>query len=548
MQQQGASLTDAEKRSLAEYLGGHALEPSRPTDAARCHGKRAEFDLNDVPAVSGWGMSVNNARFVPDEVSKMSAKDVGALKLKWAFGFAGATRARSQPAVAGGAVYVGSQDGTVYALDFETGCVRWTFAATGEVRTAPIVENWKAGDRHARPLVFVGDSTATIYALDARHGTLIWSSKADPHPRAVITATPQLFENRLYVSVSSTEWAAAADPDYACCTFRGGIAVLDVRDGKVIWRAYSIAEAPRMLSAATSHNSARWGPAGAPTWNTPTIDPKRRRVYVGSGESYTSPVAPTSDSVLAFDLDSGKLLWHYQGVSGDAWNMACYVGGGPNCPKENGPDLDIGASPILATIDGRRDVILVGQKSAEVFALDPDDNGKLLWKRRVGRGGAAAGVHWGMTFANGMLFVPNSDFKATPQDEVGPARPGLTALEPLTGKVAWFTPAINVCPQERGRECDPGLSAAATSISGVIFAGALDGHLRAYDAADGHVIWDYDTVRSFETVNGVPARGGTLEAAGPIVINGVVLVNSGYMYGRRMAGNVLLAFAPPRLP
>jgi polyvinyl alcohol dehydrogenase (cytochrome) len=546
MQTQGASLNDRQKRAISEFLGGRTLEPILLAAAARCGVKTEKFDFNAPPLLKGWGMSLENARFIPDRVARLSAQDVSKLAVKWAFGFPGATRARSQPMVAGGTVYVGSQDGTVYALDFETGCVRWTFQADGEVRASPVVESWKTGDRTASPRVFLVDLTATAYALEARTGKLVWKAKVDTHPRAILTASPQIFENRLYLTVSSTEWAAAGDPSYPCCTFRGGVAVLDADTGNLVWRAYSIPDLPQKTGIANSSGTMFWGPAGAPTWGSPTIDVKRRRIYVGTGDAYTSPAAPTSDSVIAFDLDSGKLLWHYQALAGDAFNLACYIGNGPNCPRENGPDLDIAAPPILVTLSGGRDLILVGQKSAEVFALDPDRDGKMLWKRRVGRGGAAAGVHWGMTFADGFLYVPNSDARALPIDEKSPAHPGLSAIDPSTGTLQWFSAAPDACSAQLAGSCDAGLSAPATSIPGVIFAGALDGHLRAYDMKTGGILWDFDTVRTFHTVNGVEGQGGTIEAAGPIVVGGMLFSNSGYMYGGRMRGNVLLAFAPTR--
>lgn len=546
MQPQGAALTDAEKRQLSEFLGGRSLAAGQPTAAPkRCEGASAEFDYDAPPPLDGWGMSHENRRFIPAEVAKLPASEVPKLTLKWAFGFPSATRARSQPTIAGGAIYVGSQDGTVYALDFATGCVRWTFRADGEVRNSPVVESWKAGDASARPRVFIGDFTATAYALDARTGELLWKSKVDPHPRATLTGSPRLFENRLYFTVSSTEWAAAADPSYECCTFRGGVAAIDTDTGHLLWRAYTIPEEPQPTGRANSAGARLHGPAGAPTWGSPTIDVRRRRIYVGTGESYTSPAAPTSDAVVAFDLDTGKMLWHYQSVKDDAWNMACFIGGGPNCPPENGPDLDIGAPPVLGTLPDGRDVILVGQKSADVFALDPDANGRLLWKRRIGRGGYAGGVHWGMSLAGTVLFAPNADTKFLPSEAPLPADPGLHAIDIATGRSLWFAPATDVCPPDRKPACDPGLSAAVTSIPGVVFAGSFDGHLRAYDAASGRVLWDFDTAREFDTVNGVPGRGGSIESAGPVVVDGVVLVNSGYLFGGRMAGNVLLAFAVP---
>ena len=70
----------------------------------------------------------------------------------------------------------------------------------------------------------------------------------------------------------------------------------------------------------------------------------------------------------------------------------------------------------------------------------------------------------------------------------------------------------------------------------------MDGHLRAYDTSDGKVIWDFDTLRDFETVNGVKAHGGSLNATGPTIVDGMLYVNSGYGSHAARGGNVLLAY------
>ncbi len=542
MQAQAAGLTDEEKRALAEYLGGAALPTATAVPAeAYCQGPAARFDRRRPPEVAGWGITLGNERYVAPAIARLAAADVPKLELKWAFGFPGASRARSQPTYAGGAVFVGSQDGTVYALDLASGCVRWAFRAGAEVRNAPSIEPWKKGDRRANPRAFFGDLEGNVYAVEAFTGKLLWKVRANPHPRTTITGSPRVFEARVYVPLSSTEWASAADPSYECCSFQGGVAALDAATGALAWRSYTIAEAPKPTGELNSAGARRIHPAGAPVWNSPTIDPKRRRLYVGTGEAYTSPAADTSDAVIAFDLDTGEKLWHYQSIPHDAWNMACFIGGGPNCPEENGPDLDIGAPPILARLPDGREALLVGQKSAHVFALDPE-NGRELWRVKYGRGGFAGGVHWGMAYDGKTLFAPNADTTFLGTEE-GEPKPGLFALDPATGAIRWFAPSPDICPEERKPACDPGLSPPPTAIDGAVLQGSFDGWLRAYDSATGRVLWQHDTVRDFDTVNGVPGTGGSLESAGPLVVDGHVLVNSGYLFGGRMPGNVLLVFS-----
>lgn len=544
MRTQGAALTGEERRTLAEFLGGAALPVAREAVLARCDASRARFDYGRPPPLAGWGMTLAGSRYVEASKAGLAAADVPRLELKWAFAFPGATRARSQPTVGAGAVYVGSQDGTVYALDFDTGCVRWTFKAEAEVRSSPTLEPWQRGDTRARPRLFFGDFNGNAYAVDATSGKLQWKTRVEGHPRVTITGSPRLFENRLYVPLSSTEWAAAADPAYECCTFRGGVTALDTRDGRVAWRSYTIPQEPKATGGRNSAGAVRRHPAGAPVWNSPTIDVERRRLYVGTGEGYTSPAAPQTDAVIAYDLDTGRMLWWHQSLPQDAWNMACFIGGGPNCPAENGPDLDIGAPPILHRLPSGKDVLLVGQKSADVFALDPE-NGKLVWKVKYGRGGYAGGVHWGMAATPSLLYAPNADTTFLPTER-GEPKPGLFALSPQDGSIEWFAPAPDVCPAAARPACDRGYSPPPTAIPGVVFQPSFDGWLRAYAERDGKLLWSFDTVREFKTVSGEVARGGSIESAGAVVADGQVLVNSGYLFGGRMPGNVLLAFAPPR--
>ncbi|MFO0336954.1 MAG: PQQ-binding-like beta-propeller repeat protein [Pseudomonadota bacterium] len=542
MKAQGEALSPAERRALAEFLGGAALPTVTAAQMPRCDAARSRFDVDRPPPLAGGGLTPQGTRFVAARSAGLAAPDVPRLALKWAFAFPGATRARSQPTVGGGALYVGSQDGTVYALDFATGCVRWSFTAAAEVRVSPTLEPWRAGDRGAQPRLWFGDFDGNAYALDARTGRLLWKTHVDEHPHLTITGSPRYHDGRLYVPMSSREWAAAADPAYECCSFRGGVVALDARTGAVAWRSYTIPEAPRATGEKNSAGALRRHPAGAPVWNSPTIDAQRRRLYVGTGEAYTSPAAAQSNAVIAYDLDTGKMLWWYQSLPNDAWNMACFIGGGPNCPVENGPDLDIGAPPVLHRLADGRDVLLVGQKSADVFALDPD-SGQLLWKVRHGRGGFAGGVHWGLAASAQTLYAPNADttFLGTEQGE---PKPGLFALEPTSGAIRWFAPAPpDACRPDTRPACDPGYSPPPTAIPGVVFQPAFDGWIRAYRESDGQLLWSFDTVREFATVNGVPGRGGSIESAGAIVADGRLAVNSGYLFGGRMPGNVLLVFS-----
>jgi polyvinyl alcohol dehydrogenase (cytochrome) len=449
-------------------------------------------------------------------------------------------RARSQPTLAGGALYVGSHDGTVYALDAESGCVRWSLAATAEVRTAIVISPWKAGDRSASPRGYFGDLLGNVYSVDIVTGELLWRLRADDHPNATITAAPTLYGDRLYVSVSSLETGPPGNEAYECCTFRGSVVAYEAATGAEIWRSYTILE-PLVLKGKNRVGTDQYGPSGAPIWNSPAIDEKRRQLYVGTGENYSSPATGTSDAIFAIDLDTGAVNWVFQATANDAWNVACDLETNANCPVEDGPDLDFGAATILGRTSDGRDIVLAGQKSGAAFGLDPE-TGKQLWRTKVGRGGIQGGVHFGMATEGGRLFVPISDMPdGREYDE--PMRPGLYALDAETGAYLWKAPSDETVCGDRDF-CDPGISAAVTAIPGLVFAGEMDGHLRAYASDSGEVLWDVDLARSFETVNGEIARGGSMGgASGPIIHDGNVYVNSGYGLYFHMPGNVLLAFA-----
>ncbi len=529
-----AGLTTTQIDALAAHLGG-AIQATVPVKFC------AQAELPAAPPTTqGWSLTEQGTRFISQEVAQLSTTQAANLELKWVFAYPGATRARSQPVPYGDAVLVGSQNGSVYALDLASGCAHWQFSADVEVRNALALND--TGTR-----VFFGDIKGTVYALDPRIGELMWRAMADPHPDTTITGSPRYYANKVYVPLSSTEWGSAADPGYPCCTFRGGVAAFDANSGEKRWTAYAIPETPKPTGETNELGAPLHHPAGAPVWNSPTIDRKRNLLYVGTGEAYTSPAADTSDSVLAIDLDSGEIVWHYQSIAGDAWNMACFIGGGANCPEEDGPDQDIGAPPMLMTLDGR-DVLIAGQKSGDVFALNPD-NGDLLWNRKIGRGGFAGGVHWGMAAMGDVIFAPNADTVFTGCFE-GPRKPGLFAVHARDGEVIWHAPAPEVCAEADKPACDPGLSAAVTAIPDVVFAGAFDGHLRAYAAATGEVLWDFNTNSEFPSVSGEIARGGSIESDGPVIYQGHVLVNSGYLFGDRMAGNALMVFSSntPALP
>lgn len=539
MREQGALLSADRKLAVAEYLSGRKFGAGAAANAANmCQGTAARFDLDEPPAFTGWGLDPAGTHAIPAEVAGIGKADVGRLKLKWAFGFPNSSRARSRPAVAAGAIFVGNHNGSVYALDRETGCLRWAFAAEAEVRTGIVVGPWRRGDSRAQPLVYFGDVAGNAYAVDMLKGTLAWKVGADDHPAAIITGTPTLYRDTLYVPVSSNEEAFATSPAYPCCSFRGSIVALDARSGKEKWRTWLVD--PAVTQGTAQAGQDKLGPSGVAVWNSPTIDARRGLLYVATGDNYSQPATALSDAIVALDLATGRIKWHYQALAGDAWNVACVTRTSDSCPDEDAPDADFGAGTVLAKSRAGREVLLAGQKSGWVYGIDPD-SGKLAWKTRVGRGSPGGGVHFGMAADNGTVFVPITDnaFFGPPDF---PASPGVYALDVGTGDFVWKAPSTTQCTDMR--RCFAGYGGALAATGGMVLAGADDGHLRIFDAAGGKVLWDVDTGHAFATVNGVAAHGGAISGGvGPIAYRGTVIVPSGYGYAGKTNGNVLLVFA-----
>jgi polyvinyl alcohol dehydrogenase (cytochrome) len=532
MREQGKALAAGERRLLSDYLGTKATTVA----ATACKGRLSP----GAPVWNRWGNGLDNRRYQTAAAGGITPASVGALELKWAFGFPGAARARSQPAVSTRAIFTGSQDGRVYALDAATGCVWWSFDADSEVRSAPTLGT--AADGQVDRLYF-GDFAANVYGLDAQTGKLIWKVSAKDHPAGTITGSPTLHDGRLFVPMSSTEVVSAMDGKYGCCTFRGGVTALDAATGKKLWRMHTT-DAPRAHGRNRAGVQA-FGPSGAPVWSPPTIDARRGLLYLGTGENYSSPANDKSDAIIALELATGRVRWVRQVRSGDAWNASCgTIGNNINCPKEDGPDLDFGAPPILATLANGTDVILAGQKSGLVFGIDPG-SGRILWQRRAGAGGFNGGIHWGMASDGRSVFVGIAD---TPGNKgaVGPRRPGLHAFDAATGRPLWSRIEPQTCA-ERAFKCETALSAPVTLTDGIVFAGAHNGLLRAYASGDGKLLWSVDTRRAFRTVNGVEARGGSIDSAGPVIAGGRLIVNSGYDKFGEIPGNVMLVFGPREL-
>jgi polyvinyl alcohol dehydrogenase (cytochrome) len=547
MKAQAEGLSSADRHALVGYITYPAPKVTPAPASAFCDASappriRTATVRESVSQWIRWGVDLQNTRFQNAAAAGLTAADLPKLKLKWAFGLGETSAARAQPSIDGRQLFVGSEAGTVYSLDARTGCIYWTFQAEGSVTAAPSI---------ASGSLYFGDQRANAYALDASTGKLQWKVHLDDHFAARVTAASLLYKNVLYVPIASFEEVLPLSPSYECCTFRGSLVALNARTGERIWKSYTIVQAPQPTKVSKSKAQLR-GPSGASIWSAPTLDEERDVIYVATGNNYSDPPTETSDAVLALSRKTGEILWSKQLTPKDADNSGCSSPFKTNCPDSNGPDFDFGQSPILVSLGHGRRALVIGQKSGMAHGLDPDRQGEILWQTRVGQGGSLGGSQWGSAADHDNMYVAVSDLKITGivldktaaegyRLTVNPKQGGgLFALKLGTGEKVWSaTPP----PCGDRKRCSPAQSAPVTVIPGVVFSGSLDGHLRAYSTATGEVVWDMDTAREYDTVNGQKARGGSLDAAGAVIVGGMLYVNSGYGQWGGMPGNVLLAFS-----
>ena len=543
MSAQASSLSDQQKREVAEYIGGRPLGESSSSYVSCSANASAAKSLAGGQKLSvrtqNWGFTHDNKRHLPASVTALNKDNASSLKTRWAFAFDGANRARSQPLYIGDMLITGSHNGEVLALDQQSGCVRWSFQASSEVRTAIVADPTASSGSQQ---LYFGDVLGNVYAINALTGAAVWRTRADDHPNATITGTPSLYEDRLYVPVSALEVSNAMDPLYECCTFRGSVVALDRANGKIDWQSYTIEQEP-VARGKNPSGATRYGPSGAVVWNSPSIDIKRRRLYVGTGENASSPATDTSDAIIAMNLADGSIAWSWQGTSGDAWNTACGTDQPDNCPEEDGPDYDFGAATLIATTKEGQDLVVGGQKSGLVHAIDAD-TGKLKWSTRVGRGGIQGGVHFGIAADDKRVYVPISDM-ADGVSYPDPDRPGVHALDIETGEALWYARSPDAC---NGRDfCHPGVSQSISVVNDMVLAGGMDGVMRGYNSATGEQVYELDSTQEFKVTDAITTKGGSFGGgAGPVAQGNTLVLSSGYGMYNHMAGNLLLMLELPK--
>ncbi|MFT4583732.1 MAG: polyvinyl alcohol dehydrogenase (cytochrome) [Gammaproteobacteria bacterium] len=532
-------LSHVERRAIAEFptaksLGDIAIGAAAIPQAAYCaHKPNAPLKELDS-GWNGWGNGLENMRYPPAARAGLAAQDVSKIKPKWVFGVPAVATMSGHPVVADGRLFFGTISGLVVALDAASGCALWVFEASTGVRAAPILGKLNDGKIN----LFFGDLGGNVYAIDPNTGSLEWRMLADEHTHLRITGAPVYHGNRLYVPLSSLEEVAGAMPDYECWTFQGAVLSADATNGGKIWKRSTLSAPPKKQGMNTL-GVQRWAPSGAAIWAVPTLEPTTNSIYIVTGDSYSDPAAPESDTVMAIAMDTGDVKWVTQTTADYAFTVACMDSSPESllaCPDSYGPDLDFGASAVLITkSDGTR-LLLAGQKSGWMYALDPN-NGKIIWKTEVGPGGIEGGIEWGFAVDGEKAYVALSSAFEKGPGEAG----GIAALDLNDGHKIWeVDPHQGTCAAKE--RCNTGQLAAVSVIDGAVFSGSLDGSIRAYDTATGAVLWAYDTARPFDAVNGIDTYGGALNGPGPAIANGHVYVNSGYgRWNVFMPGNALIA-------
>ncbi|MFT5481674.1 MAG: polyvinyl alcohol dehydrogenase (cytochrome) [Halieaceae bacterium] len=554
---QASVLSPSQREAVGGYLTAIDNASSSWVDDHSCESKGGSQPL--VDGLGNWGLGRGNARYVGSGVA-IAPNNVEDLELQWVLAIPGATDMRSQPVASNGVLYLGTQNGNLLALQQESGCVLWRFRAASSIRTALNLERGADGVA----TIYFADDLGTVYSVEATAGVLRWKRNLKWFPTSIITGSLAWHEGVLFVPISSYEVATAAVPGYPCCRSHGGVIAVDGLTGKTLWEYHSTETARK--TTVNRDGVQMWGPSGASVWTTPTIDAKRKVLYIGTGENVSSPATDTSDAIIALDLASGAVRWRFQALAGDAWNSACLFRGA-NCPAEKGSDFDFGGAVALVTTNSDKDLLLAGQKSGVVYALDPTSEGRIVWQHRLSQGTTNGGIHWGVTSDGERLFVPVSD---PDRDTPGyTPNPGVYALDVSSGKLLWEhrvergcsfdpkqTPPVGLAammePSDSNRSPWPdcsyyyGQSAAAVLANGVVYAGALDGKLRLLSAATGDLLRVFSTNQKYTSLNGVEGHGGAIDLSGVTVSGRRLFVLSGYGMFGQMPGNVLLSYALPK--
>ncbi|KAJ7540987.1 hypothetical protein O6H91_10G039700 [Diphasiastrum complanatum] len=486
------------------------------------------------------GGSITNDRHAVLE-HKITTKTVSMLQKRWAFdaGFS----VSATPAIADGYVYCPSWNGNLFAVNATTGSLVW-LKNLSTLTGIPLALS-RSTPSITRKLLLVGlRGPAMVIAVRRSDGKLMWKTLLDKHPEGIITMSGTPHEGAFYVGTSSLE--ETSNP-LQCCTFQGSFHKLNVSNGRKMWRTVMLPD----------NGGKKGGYSGAAIWgSSPAIDQLRKLVYIATGNNYQVPDYVTVceeqqrnrskpnlpnpcanpknhvESILALDLASGRIMWSTALGGFDAWTYICANNiSAPNCPPILGPDYDFGEAPMLLTVEeqskygGMRDILVAGQKSGVVWAVDRD-TGAVLWATPAGPGGYEGGATWGSATDGKKVFTniannENRTFTLEPSKAKTTAG-GWVALDARNGAILWS--AGN--PDGKSPANGP-----VTIVNDVLLVGSNDplGFVYALNAHTGKVLWNATT-------------GSTVQG-GFSVANGCAYIGTGYFYG--IPGKLLYAFCLP---
>jgi polyvinyl alcohol dehydrogenase (cytochrome) len=481
----------------------------------------ATLTLRSQSAEQTWtfaGQNLHNTRSQPGERA-IGPATVASLTTKWTFTTGGDVSAT--PTVAGDAVYFPDWGGNLYAVRRDTGVQIWTHKisdydnfAGSFARVSPAIHgnDLIIGDVESGSVTHNG---ANVMAVNRQTGSLRWITKVDSHPAAIITGSPVVQGDIVYVGVSSSEETLATDPTYPCCSFRGSMVALNINTGAIVWQTFDMPD---------NHGQPD-GYSGGAIWQPPAIDVKRGTLFVGTGNNYEVPQSvktcltemvgnaqsicfdPTDyyDTALALDLKTGQVKWSKKVQGTDVWTVACTKNPNPvSCPEPNSPDYDLGGSGpnLLANFVG------FGQKSGLYWAFNPD-TGDILWSSMVGPGSSLGGIEWGTATDGERVYIAIANGKNMPYPLINGSTitwGAWTALDVGTGRILWQT-------SDPAQAIDLGSVSVANNV---VYAGSLSGNMHALDARTGKILWTF-------------ASGGSV-IDGPAITNGAIFWGSGYKH------------------
>ena len=529
-----------------------------------------------------FGLGGANTRRQTASEAGLTNSDMSRLELAWVLAFPQTATMRSQPVIVGDTLFFAATDaGKVFALDAYSGCVKWTYTSDLTLRSSL---TFAEPTRTSPALIVAGDAGGRVHGIDAKTGGKAWISDVKLNALNRITGAPVAHAGVIYTPLSAIEVNYAGPDSYQCCQGQGALVAIDQASGRTLWIGRTMEPAKPTRKSRTGVQ--QWGPSGAIMWDTPIVDAKRRQVIIGTGENNSWPATDTSDAIIAYDMKTGARKWVFQATKADIWNYACGQRGA-NCdwPGEyQSPDFDFGATPMLVRIKSGREMVIAGQKSGVLWALDPQD-GKMIWSNRIARGSAGGGMRWGLAFDGERIFAPQNDAPGSYEGDHPTWGAGLRAVDAATGRLVWnYKPNARDCgepglpvataeatirepmlpvaapvlppprmtpagapppPVRTASRCRVGMAAAPLVVDQAVVTGTNGGMLRVFDAKSGAVLFENQTNRKYpQTLNGLEGQGGSLDSAPYVAAHGTLFVQSGYSRFGQPPGNVLLAFRP----